>query len=160
MSNNPGKGSREWHYLRSSSFHHRTIFQSYLVSRLLTAFPTQTLPAVSGATGIIDSIPHQSSGFTQSTSCSSNQVQVATQTQAPPATTTVANVAASDKKQVYTAPTTGKGKKARYPLLPQQQSCQQQQTASAQQAPNFPAQNYQLDPAAGERKTRLALSKE
>jgi len=51
---------------------------------------------------------------------------------------------------VYTAPTTGKGKKARYPLLPQQQSCQQQQTASTQQTPNFPAQNYQLDPSTGE----------
>jgi len=50
---------------------------------------------------------------------------------------------------VYTAPTTGKGKKARYPLLPQQQPCQQQ-TASAQQTPNFPAQNYQLDPSTGE----------
>lgn len=97
---------------------------------------------------MIDSIPHQSSGYAQATTCSTNQVQVATQTQAP-ATTTAANVTATDKKQVYTAPTTGKGKKARYPLL-QQQSCQQQQAASAQQAPNFPAQNYQLDPAAGE----------
>lgn len=123
---------------------------SFPLSFSLLAFPTQTLPAVSGATGIIDSIPpHQSSSYVQSTTCSTNQVQVATQTQAP-ATTTTANVATSDKKQVYTAPTTGKGKKARYPLLSQQQSCQQQQTASAQQTPNFPAQNYQLDPATGE----------
>ncbi|KMQ91742.1 ankyrin repeat domain-containing protein 17, partial [Lasius niger] len=109
------------------------------------AFPTQT-PAVSGATGIIDSIPpHQSSSYAQSTTCSANQVQVATQTQAP-ATTTSSNIAAVDKKQVYTAPITGKSKKTRYPLLSQQQSCQQQQTASAQQTSNFPAQNYQLDP--------------
>lgn len=103
---------------------------------------------MSGATGIIDSIAHQSSGYAQSTTCSTNQVQVATQTQAPAATTS-ANVVASDKKQVYTAPTTGKGKKARYPLLSQQQSCQQQQTASTQQTPNFPA-NYQMDPGTGE----------
>jgi len=104
------------------------------------------LPTASGATGIIDSISHQSS-YAQATTCSTNQVQVATQTQAP--TTTAANVIAPDKKQVYTAPTTGKGKKARYPLLSQQQSCQQQQTASAQQTPTFPAQNYQLDPTTG-----------
>lgn len=114
---------------------------------------------MSGATGIIDSIPpHQSSSYVQSTpTCSTNQVQVATQTQAP-ATTTTANVATSDKKQVYTAPTTGKGKKARYPLLSQQQSCQQQQTANAQQTSNFPAQNYQLDPATGENYTMLLIS--
>lgn len=112
---------------------------------------------MSGATGIIDSIPsHQSSSYVQSTTCSTNQVQVATQTQTP-ATTTTANVATSDKKQVYTAPTTGKGKKARYPLLSQQQSCQQQQTANAQQTSNFPAQNYQLDPATGENYTMLLL---
>lgn len=109
---------------------------------------------MSGATGMIDSIPHQSSGYAQSTTCSTNQVQVATQTQAP-ATTTAANVTAPDKKQVYTAPTTGKGKKARYPHIAQQQSCQQQQTASAQQTPNFPAQNYTLDPSTGERYTRI-----
>lgn len=87
----------------------------------------------------------------QSTACNTNQVQVATQTQAP-ATTTAATIVASDKKQVYTAPTTGKGKKGRYPLLSQQQqqSCQQQQTANTQQqAPNFPSQNYQLDPTTG-----------
>lgn len=95
-------------------------------------------------------MPHQPSGYPQSsTACSTNRVQVATQTQAP-ATTTAANIVAPDKKQVYTAPTTGKGKKTRYPLLSQQQTCQQQQTASTQQAPNFPAQNYQLDPAGGE----------
>lgn len=106
---------------------------------------------MSGATGIIDSIPpHQSSSYAQSTTCTTNQVQVATQTQAP-ATTTSLNIAANDKKQIYTAPITGKSKKSRYPLLTQQQqSCQQQQTASAQQTSNFPTQNYQLDPATGE----------
>ncbi|XP_071573914.1 ankyrin repeat and KH domain-containing protein 1 isoform X4 [Temnothorax nylanderi] len=132
-------------HISSDTFQPQLLLQSSQIT-----FPTQTLPAVSGATGIVDSIPpHQSSSYVQSTTCSTNQVQVATQTQAP-ATTTTANVATSDKKQVYTAPTTGKGKKARYPLLSQQQSCQQQQTANAQQAPNFPAQNYQLDPATGE----------
>ncbi|TGZ57880.1 Ankyrin repeat domain-containing protein 17 [Temnothorax longispinosus] len=131
-------------HISSDTFQPQLLLQSSQIT-----FPTQTLPAVSGATGIVDSIPpHQSSSYVQSTTCSTNQVQVATQTQAP-ATTTTANVATSDKKQVYTAPTTGKGKKARYPLLSQQQSCQQQQTANAQQAPNFPAQNYQLDPATG-----------
>lgn len=108
---------------------------------------------MSGTTGIIDSIPpHQSSSYTQSTNCSANQVQVATQTQAP-ATTTSSNIGTTvDKKQVYTAPITGKSKKTRYPLLSQQQSCQQQQsTASAQQTSTFPAQNYQLDPVTGEK---------
>lgn len=115
-----------------------------------SAFPTQALPTVTEATGIIDNIPHQPNGYGQSTTCSTNQVQVATQTQAP-ATTTAATIVASDKKQVYTAPTTGKGKKGRYPLLPQQPSCQQQQTANTQQqTPNFPTQNYQLDPTTGE----------
>lgn len=114
------------------------------------AFPTQTLPTVTEATGIIDSIPHQTNGYAQSTACNTNQVQVATQTQAP-ATTTGATIVASDKKQVYTAPTTGKGKKGRYPLLSQQPSCQQQQTANTQQqTTNFPSQNYQLDPTTGE----------
>lgn len=110
------------------------------------------MPTVSEATGIIDSISHQTNGYAQSTTCSTNQVQVATQTQAP-ATTTAATIVASDKKQVYTAPTTGKGKKGRYPLLSQQPSCQQQQqqqTANTQQqTPNFPSQNYQLDPTTG-----------
>ncbi|XP_070515069.1 ankyrin repeat domain-containing protein 17 isoform X3 [Cardiocondyla obscurior] len=131
-------------HISSDTFQPQLLLQSSQMT-----FPTQTLPAVSGATGIIDSIPpHQSGNYMQSTTCNTNQVQVATQTQAP-ATTTTVNVATSDKKQVYTAPTTGKGKKARYPLLSQQQSCQQQQTANAQQAPNFPAQNYQLDPSTG-----------
>lgn len=113
------------------------------------AFPTQALPAVSEARGIIDSISYQTNGYTQSTACSTNQVQVATQTQAP-ATTTAATIVSSDKKQVYTAPTTGKGKKGKYPLLSQQPSCQQQQTANTQQqTPNFPSQNYQLDPTTG-----------
>lgn len=47
------------------------------------------------------------------------------------------------------APTTGKGKKARYPLLSQQQSCQQQQTTNVQQTHNFPTQNYQVDSVPG-----------
>ncbi|KAL6268769.1 hypothetical protein P5V15_001894 [Pogonomyrmex californicus] len=130
-------------HISSDTFQPQLLLQSSPIT-----FPPQALPQ-SGATGIIDTIPsHQSSNYVQSTTCSTNQVQVATQTQAP-ATTTTANVATSDKKQVYTAPTPGKGKKTRYPLLSQQQSCQQQQTANAQQTPNFPAQNYQLDPATG-----------
>lgn len=114
------------------------------------AFPMQALPNVTETSGIIDGISHQTNGYTQSTACNANQVQVATQTQAP--ATTAATIVASDKKQVYTAPATGKGKKGRYPLLTQQQSCQQQQTANTQQqTPNFTSQNYQLDPTAGKR---------
>lgn len=128
----------------------RTICNRPLILLVKIAFPTQTLPVVSGSTGMIDNIPHQSSGYTQSSTCSTNQVQVATQTQAPTTTTAASGLAPSDKKQVqYTAPTTGKGKKTRYPLLTQQQSCQQQQTTNAQQTPNFSTQNYQLDPATG-----------
>lgn len=122
------------------------------------AFPMQALPNVTETSGIIDGISHQTNGYTQSTACNANQVQVATQTQAP-ATTTAATIVASDKKQVYTAPATGKGKKGRYPLLPQQQSCQQQQTANTQQqTPNFTSQNYQLDPTAGKRILAFSLS--
>ena len=105
------------------------------------------MPAVSGAAGIAEfTIQHSppANGALQSTVCNTNQVQVATQTQTP-ATTATSTAAGPDRKQVYTAPATSKGKKARYPLLSQQQA-----TATAQQqTPNFPAQNYQLDPAAG-----------
>ncbi|XP_066594349.1 ankyrin repeat and KH domain-containing protein 1 isoform X2 [Prorops nasuta] len=121
--------------------------QTQLESSQIT-FPTQTLPAVSGSANVIENnVPHPSNGYTQSTACTTNQVQVATQTQAPATSSTTAAIV-PDKKQVYTAPTTGKGKKARFPLLSQQQSCQQQTTATTQQQnPNFPTQNYQLDPA-------------
>lgn len=127
--------------------------------------PNQNLPSLLNASGIDANLTHTTADYAQqtSTTCSTNQVQVATQTQAP-STTNAASVAAAfaagvaagaapDKKQVvYAAPTAIKGKKARYPLLQQQQQPQQQQQAAAagiqQQAPNFPMQNYPLDSAA------------
>lgn len=117
------------------------------------AFPTQTLPPATVASTVVDSLPQTPNSYAQSTACSTHHVQVATQTQAPATSTTLA-AATNDKKQACTVTgntnVTGKGKKARYPVLPQQQLCQQQTTPPVQQqGPNFPAQSYQLDPAAG-----------
>lgn len=95
--------------------------------------------------------PQPVCGAVQATACNTNQVQVATQTQSP-ASSATSTGAGTDRKQVYTAPASNKGKKARYPLLSQQQTT----TPAQQQTPNFPAQNYQLDPAAG--KSILTIS--
>ncbi|XP_033224897.1 ankyrin repeat domain-containing protein 17-like isoform X3 [Belonocnema kinseyi] len=118
-------------------------FQPQLLLQSQLTFPAQTLPAVSGVAAVAEVSPHPVCGAVQATACNTNQVQVATQTQSPASSATSTGVG-PDRKQVYTAPASSKGKKARYPLLSQQQT-----TATAQQqTPNFPAQNYQLDPAA------------
>lgn len=108
------------------------------------AFPAQTLPAVSGTTAIVDTSSQLANNAVQSTACNTNQVQVATQTQTP-ASSATSTAVGPDRKQVYTAPAANKGKKARYPLISQQQNA----ATTQQQSANFPVQTFQLDPSAG-----------
>ena len=109
------------------------------------------MPGVTGVATVAEVPPQPVCGAVQASACNTNQVQVATQTQSP-ATSATSTAAGPDRKQVYTAPATSKGKKARYPLLSQQQTT----VTAQQQTPNFPAQNYQLDPAAGKSIISLA----
>lgn len=127
----------------------------YLFFMFLLAPTTQTATSV-GSLKTTELI-HSTHDYTQSTLSSTNQVQVATQTQS--FINNKPTVMPLEKKSIIASSTNIKGKKTKY-LLTQQQASSHPETSvsSHQPSSNFLKQNFHVDPKAGKNRCFLHYS--